>query len=805
MTVAGPGFPRPRWSFGDEAGEAVSALAEAIGSLVGEELKSCFNAKKIKLLRRLQTMPRGVLAGLLSRRGVTGAREALDFLFPDRSQLHPWQELPDIEKAVARLCLARQRQEKVLIHGDYDADGVTATTLLTRALNHFGLESYYYLPHRQEDGYGLSEAGIVEGAAKGCSLLLTVDCGIGDLVAVEKAKAMGLDVIITDHHLPPPELPKALAVVNPKRPDSAYPFSELAGAGVAFKLAQALLPDSEQISVWLQLAAMGTVADMVPLVGENRAIVALGLAEMNDSPLPGIAALAAVAGYRAGNLSAEDIAYGLAPRLNAAGRMDSAGPGVELLLTEDESFARDKAVLLDEENKLRRRVEEEIFAEAILQGTEQVAAGRRLLVVYGPDWHSGVIGIVAAKLLQRYFRPTVVLCGKGELTGSARSVPGFDIHGALKAAAVHLESFGGHPGAAGLTLAAENLAPLANALEEYAIAMDIDSLLAPAIALEARLTPADMRLELAETIKLLAPFGIGNPEPIFAVKGFTASNLSLVGANKSHFRIGLVGGMSGERLWAIGFGKSHLVHNVDLGQPLVLAGSVSLNHWQGKTSLQLQFRDVIGPPRSKLGAREIVDRRGHGEPWLGELAGREGTVFLANTLWQAYRLLGRGVEKRLILLPPDKRGEKVYNLEAEEVAFLDPGWGYEQLVECIGALPPSCRLHFFSGSAPAAVLQPNLQLLRLFYRAWQEQGPGADLLSLLPADLAEPLLLERTLAIFAEAGLAVNGREGWQLVPRVGKVDLTGTAAWRRNEKALAGYRQWLQEFASSELDTLLA
>lgn len=805
MTVAGPGFPRPRWSFGDEAGEAVTTLTEGIRSLVGEELKSCLDAKKLKLLRQLQTMPLGILAGLLYRRGVTGARESLDFLFPDLSQLHPWQGLPDIDKAVERLCLARQRQEKVLIHGDYDADGITATTLLTRALRHFGIESCYYLPHRQEDGYGLSEAGIEEGAAKGCTLLLTVDCGISDLAEVEHAKSLGMDVIITDHHLPPPELPDALAVINPKLAGSAYPFSELAGAGVALKLAQALMPDSKQLTIWLQLAAMGTVADLVPLVGENRAIVALGLAEMNDQPLAGIVALAAVAGYQVGNLSAEDIAFGFAPRLNAAGRMDSAGPGVELLLAEDEFLVQDQAVLLDKENKLRRRIEEENFNEAVLQAEEQVSRGRRLLVVHGRDWHGGVIGIVAAKLLQRYYRPAVVLCGEGELTGSARSVPGFDIYEALQAAATHMESFGGHPGAAGLTLAEKKLIPFADTVEEYAVGKDIDSLLVPTIALETSLTPNDMKIELADTVALLAPFGFGNPEPIFAVKGYTAGNLSLVGTNKNHFRVGLHGQNSKERLWAIGFGKSHLVHNVDLGQPLVLAGSVNLNHWQGRTRLQLQFSDVVGTTRPKLGGREIVDRRGQREPWLGELVGQKGTVFLANTQWQACQLLGRGMDERIIILPPDKCGKEVYNLVAREVAFLDPGWSYEQLVECISALPSSCRLHFFGGAAPAEVLHPNLQLLRFFYRAWQEKGPGADLLNLLPKDLAEPLLLERTLDIFAEAGLAVNDAAGWQLVYRRDKVDLTCTEAWRRNEKTLARYRQWLQEFASGELDTLLA
>lgn len=770
-----------------------------------EALKDTADPQKQKRYKTILALPLKVLASLLYGRGVTEAGAALAFLFPEYSQFHSWRKLPDIETAVDRLRLAKQRGEKILIHGDYDADGITATALLVRALSALGLECTYYLPHRQEDGYGLSEAGIAQGAAAGCTLLLTVDCGVSDAAAVEQAKAFGMDVIITDHHLPPPQLPAALAIVNPKRTDARYPFPELAGVGIALKLAQALSPDEAIDSQWLQLAAVGTVADMTPLVDENRVIASLGLAEMNRCPLPGVAALAKAAGYEPGSLDAEAIAFGLAPRLNAAGRMDSPQPAAELLLATDELRAAQGAALLDKENQRRRRLEEGIYQQALVQAREQARQGRRLLVVHGQAWHAGVIGIIAAKLLQRYYRPTIVLCGKDELTGSARSVPEFDIHRALKAVSQYLQSFGGHPGAAGLTVAEAELGSFAAALEEYAHRAGVDALFTPSLPIDASLAPGDVSLELADTIALLRPFGVGNPEPTFAVKGYSAGAVSLVGAAKRHLCLGL-DGEDRQRLWAIGFSKSHLVHNVDSGKPVAAAGAIAINHWQGSARVQLQLADVRPLTRPRLGARELVDRRGLGEPWLGELAERPGTVFIANTHWQARRLLGaQAATARVIVLPPGKCAEQANLADAEEAAFLDPGWNYEQLAGCIESLPSNCRLHFFGGAAPEAILLPNLQLLRLFYRAWQSTGPGAELLTLLPADLAEPLLLERALGIFAEAGLACGGENGWELTPRPDRVDLTKTATWRRYGKALATYKQWLQHFAAGELDALLA
>ncbi|MGI6363873.1 MAG: single-stranded-DNA-specific exonuclease RecJ [Bacillota bacterium] len=801
------GSSAPLWRIKGGDAKAVSALAASLRALLEAEGRECVSPRRLKLYKKLQTLDLRILAALLVQRGVTSGEEALAFLFPDISQLHPWQLLPDTDKAVERLQLARQRREKVFIHGDYDADGITATALLVMALENQGIECSYYIPHRQQDGYGLSVRGIDQAAEAGCTLLLTADCGISNAEEVGYAKRLGMDVIITDHHLPPEELPEALAVINPKRQDSDYPFQELAGVGVAWKLVAAFAPDFALSSACLQLVALGTVADLVPLLGENRFLVSLGLQEINANPLPGIAALAEAAGCPAGNMDCQDISYGLGPRLNAGGRMDSAMPAVALLLEKDVYQAAGYAKFLDDLNHRRRQAEEEIFQQALGQAEEQVGQGRRLLVVYGREWHAGVIGIVASKVADRYYRPAIVLCGEEELTGSARSVPGFDIHGALAAVSRHLASYGGHAGAAGLTMSLAALKPFCSDLEEYALAAGIDDVLQPVLELEASLRPEDITMELVDTVSLLRPFGCGNPEPAFAVEGFTAGAISLVGSEKNHLRLRLENAERRSRMWAIGFGKGHLVHNLDPGAPCSVAGYLHVNRWQGKTSLQLQFDDLRGPQRPVYAGREIIDRRGQGEPWLTELARAPGTVFLANTQWKARRMLaGRYRDCHVIILPPDKCREKVYNLKAEDVCFLDPAWSQKQLKECISFLPANCRLHFFGDTnVPEDILRPSLNLLRGFYRLWRDNKSVKDLLSLLPADLAEPMLLERALEIFVAAGLAGRSGEAWQLVPVQGTVDLTQTETWQNYSSQLAAYRNWLRGFSAGRINNLLA
>lgn len=800
------GAAKPRWNIQEREAARAQALAAELRKLAGEEEKVATSPRQLKLCQKIAGADLRILAALLLNRGIETAADALSFLCPERKRLHDWRLLPDIEAALARINLARERGEKVMIHGDYDADGITATALLVLALRDCGLDVSWYLPHRLEDGYGLSVSGIEAAKARGCSLLITADCGISNFQEVEYARELGLDVIITDHHLPQEDLPRALAVVNPKRRDSRYPFAELAGVGVAWKLAQALSPESRVDSACLQLAALGTVADLVPLLDENRILTTLGLTELNNNPLPGVAALATAAGCQLGKLEADTIAFALAPRLNAAGRMDSADSAVALLLEEDAAAAARLAQDLDAENRQRRRVEDEIFQGALTQAQGQVRDGRRVLVLHHREWHQGVVGIVASRIVERSYRPTIILCGEAELTGSARSVPGFDIHAALTAAAVSLESYGGHPGAAGLTLKLQHLERFKAEVEAHARRAKIEEILQPVLDLDVLLDPEDIGMKLVEEIGLLRPFGQGNPEPVFALEGFRAGAVDLVGRDKSHLRLRLDG--AGGHYWAIGFGKASLVHNIDTGQPVRVAGHLSINRWNGSTSIQVQFLDLQGPGPLRRQGRRVFDRRRSREPWLTQLALSPGTVFFATTRWSARRLLGSLADAvRVIVLPPDIPREKVYNLEAEDYCFLDPAWTPEQLKEVIALTPGNCRLHFFCNPmAPEEVLRPNLNLLRLFYRAWRQRGQGrAKLLTLLPQELAEPLLLERILTIFSEAGLAGEFQGEWKLVQVNGNVDLTTTQAWTRYSRQLEEYRRWLRGFRDINLDQLLA
>ena len=799
---------KPSWNVNSNTKSEVYQLAQAIKSQALEKLTSSSSFGHRKILATIAEHNKlEILAELLLNRGISDAGSALRFLTPDLTWMHDWRQLPDINIAVSRLKLARERGEKVLIHGDYDADGTTATALLLTFLRQWGLVVSYYIPNRKEDGYGLSEDGIQEGYKWGARLLVTVDCGISNAAEVDFAAKLGMDVIITDHHLPPQALPKALAIVNPKRLDSSYPFSELAGVGLAWKLAMALEPEGPTSSACLQMAALGTVADLVPLMDENRVLVSLGLKEINNNAIPGIAALAAAAGCELGKLDSSHIAYSLGPRLNAAGRMDSADAAVDLLLEQDPEMAAQLAQGLHNENQRRRDVENEIFQEALAQAAEQAELQRRVLVLHGRDWHPGVVGIVASKILDRYYRPAIILCGDETLSGSARSIQGFDIHAALKAHSDQLIKFGGHPGAAGLSLSAETLESFRESIDIYAQKADIDSLLQPVLSLESSLAPEDINRELVKEIALLRPYGFGNPEPVFAIEGFSAGALELVGKDKNHLRLRLDGPVKGDNLWAIGFGKAAMTHNIDKGAPLRAAGSLQLNRWNGHTSVQLLLSDLKGPPRTELAGRLVFDRRKYGEPWLTHLAAEAGTVFFANTWWGAKRLLGERIKNcNVIILPPDKYREKVYNLKAESFCFLEPAWNLQQLRELIMLLPQGCDVHLFGAHiAPEEVLRPNLNLLRQFYKVWREQGHGTGLLSLLPADLAEPLLLERILVIFAEAGLAGNAEGQWQLVPVKDTVDLTSTQAWTLYSTQLDEYRNWLKGFSTKPLDQFLA
>ncbi len=468
-----------------------------------------------------------VVARLLAQRGLHDPDAARRFLHPSLDDLHdPWL-LTDARAAVDRLRLAIERRERIVVHGDYDADGITATALLQRALEVVGADVGHFVPDRMTDGYGLQPATMQRLAAEGARVVVSVDCGIRAVEAAEQARALGLDLIITDHHEPDEVLPQAVAVINPRRPGCRYPEKSLAGAGVAFKLAQALLEvsgaDPRLLPSFIKMAAIGTMADVVPLVGENRVIARFGLEGLSRGPHgTGLEALLEESGLVGKRLDSFHIGFVLAPRLNAAGRMSHAGRAVDLLLAkgrdaDSRTQARALARELTQENTRRQESEADILAEARrLVEHDPAVGGQNLLVVAAQGWHRGVVGIVASKLVDQFHKPTLVIALDGQVGhGSARSIPAFDMLGALEAHADLFVKFGGHRQAAGVTIEAARLPEARERLTRWANERLELSDLVPRLRIDAPLGLRDITGEVVAGLAQLAPFGLSNPKPIF--------------------------------------------------------------------------------------------------------------------------------------------------------------------------------------------------------------------------------------------------------------------------------------------------
>ncbi|OUM98583.1 MAG: single-stranded-DNA-specific exonuclease RecJ [Firmicutes bacterium ZCTH02-B6] len=540
-----------------------------------------------------------ILARLLVARGFTEPAEVRALLRPDPSALHdPWL-LPDMDRAVARLSAALAAGETVAVYGDYDVDGQTSVALLVRELARLGLSAQWYIPARQSEGYGLNVEAVERLAAEGVRLLITVDCGIQSLVEVARANALGMDVIVTDHHEPGPELPDAVAVVNPKRADSRYPFRELAGVGVTYKLLTALgerlgrpVPGEDA----LELVALGTIADVCPLLDENRPLVRAGLDRMRRRPSVGVAALARAAGIDLGRVNAGHVAFGLAPRLNAAGRISHARAGVQLLLSADESEAAALARQLDEANRARQQVESEILDAAVAQIKRENLLADWVLVVAGEGWHPGVIGIVAARLVERFARPAVVIALEGdEGKGSARSIQGFDLFAALSGCADLLVRFGGHAMAAGLTVTRSAVPALRERLNRLAAQVLGPADLLPKVHVDLEVGLEQVDEQLVRELEALAPFGPGNPTPVLAARGVRVLGARTVGAAADHLKLTLRCHDSGRVLEAIAFGAGALLHAAAPGSELDVAFTPQLNEGFGPPRVELLLRSLRAP------------------------------------------------------------------------------------------------------------------------------------------------------------------------------------------------------------------
>ncbi|MCK5446723.1 MAG: single-stranded-DNA-specific exonuclease RecJ, partial [Gemmatimonadetes bacterium] len=495
---------------------------------------------------------------ILLRRGIDSSEEARAFLRPHLASVHSPHDLPDMGPAVERIERAVAAGETILVHGDYDADGMSAAALLTLGFRELGGSVEAFVPHRTRDGYDLSDAGIKKASESGASLIVTADCGVTASAAVAKAASMGIDVVVTDHHRPGSEIPRAIAVVDPMLPGSRYPFRDLAGVGVAFKLLSALYErvgaDAPSLNQHLDLVALGTVADQMPLTGENRILVRAGLRALERSRKTGLRSLLASAGISPDRrIEAEDISFRLAPRLNSVGRMAEADAGLRLLLAGDPREAERLADYLERQNAERRLTDTRVYEDVKRQVRSRLRDEDRAVVLWGDDWHPGVLGIVASRLVESYHRPAIVISFDGDVgRGSGRSTEGFHLFNALQECEPILERFGGHRMAAGLTVRRERVEELATRLQEMARRDLSDREPVEEIRLDLEVSVKRLGYDLLRWLGHLAPFGSGNPTPVLMVRGVTLDRPSRVGNDGGHLRFQLVG--DGQRVPAIAFG-----------------------------------------------------------------------------------------------------------------------------------------------------------------------------------------------------------------------------------------------------------
>ena len=533
------------------------------------------------------------LADLLVQRGHESVEEAKSFLRPTLASLSDPAEFIDLPKAAAIIAATVRAGKTIVVHGDYDVDGQAATALLTRILRLADAQVRPFVPHRVRDGYDLGRAGVDFAAEQGASLIVTCDCGTTAHDAVADAKSRGMQVIVTDHHVPG-TLPPADAIVNPNRPDCPSTSKQLCGAGVAFKLAQAVvaelgLPDNAPLHV-LDLVALATVAVLVPLTGENRTLVRFGLKTLAKSRWAGVRALVDVAGLGGKNIRAGHVGFILAPRLNAVGRIGDAKDGLRLLLTDDESAARDQARALEALNTRRQAMDQEILQEAVEEIDTNVDLDRHhALVLANDNWHPGVIGIVASRVVERYARPTFLIGLDGaEGKGSGRSVPGFDLHAALTRCGEHLVKFGGHPMAAGLTIERDHVEAFRKAFNDIARAELTKDDLVSVQRVDVTAPVERLDPDLERLLRHLEPCGMGNPEPIFALRGVSLrGNPRVVG--KKHLKFYVADPDTGAGAEAIWFGMG----DVRLPQgKLDIAFAAQINDYRGESKVQLKIRDV---------------------------------------------------------------------------------------------------------------------------------------------------------------------------------------------------------------------
>ena len=534
-----------------------------------------------------------LLAKILVNRGITTEKNIKEFLNPTRKDFYNPYLMPDMEKAVERILKAIEDKEKVLIYGDYDVDGITSVTVLKSFLEERGLNVDEYIPNRLDEGYGLNKPAVEKIANEKYTLMITVDCGISAIEEVKYANDLGLEIIITDHHEPGERLPEAIAIVDAKRKDNKYPFRNLAGVGVVFKLIQAIsekigLEEKEYLK-YLDIVCIGTISDIVPLVDENRVIVKLGLKLVEQTRNIGLKTILQLSGYQ--KIDSTTISFGIAPRINACGRMGHQEEALKLFLSTNKEEVTQLAEKLNEYNRERQEKEKQIFSEALEKIKKKSINEDRIMVIDGENWHHGVIGIVASKITEMYFKPSILLCFEGdEGKGSGRSIPGFDLHEALTRCDESLEKFGGHSMAIGLSVKKDKLEDLRKKLDDIAKEKQIDKIV-PILKIDAQVELKDINMQIVESLKQLEPFGEENKVPLFVFKNLKIDSIRALSEGK-HIKLTLKQGNQ-NLINAMGFNLGELTNDYRIGDKVDVVGSLEINKFNGEESIQILLKDMM--------------------------------------------------------------------------------------------------------------------------------------------------------------------------------------------------------------------
>lgn len=678
-------------------------------------VKQSDQSKTESLVRELNISR--LTASLLVNRGLDTVEDARYFLFARKNEFHDPFLLKDMDKAVNRIKRAVETQEPVLVFGDYDADGVSSTTVMMKALQELGANATYYVPNRFTEGYGPNETAFKKAAEQRIRLIITVDTGISALHEADVAKELGIDLIITDHHEPGPVLPDAFAIIHPKLPGSVYPFKDLAGVGVAFKVAHALLGKLPEHL--LEFAAIGTIADLVPLLDENRLIALNGIEQLKTSSTPGLHALLRVTKTERSAIDEETIGFLIGPRVNAAGRLGSADPAVKLMMSSDPEEAMMLAEEIDSLNKERQALVAEIAEEAIQEVDSRYPVDENPVLVVGREgWNPGVIGIVASKLVEKYYRPAIVLSfdeEKGVAKGSARSIAGFDLFRNLSACRDILPHFGGHPMAAGMTLKLEDVDGLRDRLNALAREQLTDEDLIPVSYIDAEVDVKEINIESIKELGLLSPYGISNPKPKVLIDDASIAALRKIGSDKSHLKLSLE--EDGAAIDGIGFGFGYLQDHISPSSKLSVIGELAINEWNNIRKPQIFLKDAA------VKSWQLFDFRG-----LKKIEKMPGMIPAENRKWI---LFNHGLKDKFSSIVDDSLEVAATKEEAEKIGVdssfivlldLPPT---KEILHALFAGKSPCRVyvHFYKENSDFFTTMPTREHFKWFYAFLAQKGP----------------------------------------------------------------------------------